>query len=1025
MSQSPPRIRLSLTVIYNSSDVVQNPTLVGQHLRSFHIHLPINAKMSFISPTRVRAVCSVPLNGVRLILYPHALRNFDHLALLSHAPQPVHTNLRAKTDRIRNSPELLETLRSFNIESITLEYYVTTGFLAALSPAQKPNSSKAPPTAVAPAKSKHANSPHAPTPPQAALLTSFRMTHTQPAGNSSTIDPHNQMKADYHSQRPRTQPASRNASSKSQSHQVFKQWHLPPVDLYYPGYPPDALPFNRPISQANTTTSLPTAPPRKKLKIMQPAYPETTTQTTSSSSDSSPPALLSRIGDTVSTTSNSGTSTPTSAHISHSPTVDTPPALLNRIKSAGPSTPLTTSFSPISTHTNMDASQQPALLARIELPLPTAEEVAAVNRSLLDRLDGEKKPATPMDVDMSPTSDLPNVYEGSASLVSTATSLLARLGAADKPELDEPSPGSGSTSQVMSQPQKVTAVSRGGSPNVNDTGPTLDSGSPEKPSWRSPKIVPQSPQPIEQMKRQKLTQTHEKVSSVPGKRAQDSTGSPRSLSSLVPAPKTGTDNSPSAISGEKNVPSHNEASCVAPAVVDSMTSTALNVVNAMRSTTPSSIQPTPSRDSSSQSDQRKRQFKPTSSILKDKLKHLNQSQSQSSSAPSSGQRSVISTPISNSGTSTPPPSTPSATTTIGGNGTGASSSNKKKTAVEGIAVKAPQGCLNTFQGQNNALNGTTQPTMPSKPPAKQIKRKEEQDARDGRDREKLRTDKGADVKASPSVRKGNGAPSPSLSLLSPSIRDDYSVEEKVQMFLDNYREEVDRVDRVEETQNSTHDTAMLNVEGTTVASNRVKVQKWKVRRETEGSVASQFAAMSQHKASVEGVTVVSGGGTTTPVVQEPGKECRREPSCSETREGTESEAARLTRELEQVKLALLQETQKREEAERVLADEKQRLTKDYDERLFKLWATKVEISNELTMKRWTVQILEDKQKVLEAAEAAARKELEEERRRRVEAEMLVDDIKRECREPFVAPALLEAFRIVSKVTTKVCEMEEG
>ncbi|KIY48580.1 hypothetical protein FISHEDRAFT_58866 [Fistulina hepatica ATCC 64428] len=54
---------------------------------------------------------------------------------------------------------------------------------------------------------------------------------------------------------------------------------------------------------------------------------------------------------------------------------------------------------------------------------------------------------------------------------------------------------------------------------------------------------------------------------------------------------------------------------------------------------------------------------------------------------------------------------------------------------------------------------------------------------------------------------------------------------------------------------------------------------------------------------------------------------------------------------------------------------------------------------------------------LEADLNYERQKLERERRRRAELEDFVDDVKRECREPFVVPALLEAFASVSKLST--------
>jgi len=50
-------------------------------------------------------------------------------------------------------------------------------------------------------------------------------------------------------------------------------------------------------------------------------------------------------------------------------------------------------------------------------------------------------------------------------------------------------------------------------------------------------------------------------------------------------------------------------------------------------------------------------------------------------------------------------------------------------------------------------------------------------------------------------------------------------------------------------------------------------------------------------------------------------------------------------------------------------------------------------------------------------------ELKEERERRAVAEETLKDIERECREPFVVPALLDAFITISKITSQAMDME--
>lgn len=45
------------------------------------------------------------------------------------------------------------------------------------------------------------------------------------------------------------------------------------------------------------------------------------------------------------------------------------------------------------------------------------------------------------------------------------------------------------------------------------------------------------------------------------------------------------------------------------------------------------------------------------------------------------------------------------------------------------------------------------------------------------------------------------------------------------------------------------------------------------------------------------------------------------------------------------------------------------------------------------------------------------KELDRERKKRIEVENILNDVERECRTPFVVPAMMEAFKTISKVTT--------
>ncbi|KAG5645396.1 hypothetical protein DXG03_006349 [Asterophora parasitica] len=53
---------------------------------------------------------------------------------------------------------------------------------------------------------------------------------------------------------------------------------------------------------------------------------------------------------------------------------------------------------------------------------------------------------------------------------------------------------------------------------------------------------------------------------------------------------------------------------------------------------------------------------------------------------------------------------------------------------------------------------------------------------------------------------------------------------------------------------------------------------------------------------------------------------------------------------------------------------------------------------------------------------AMQAELAEEKRKKAEVETALDDIKRECKEPFVVPAMIEAFYMISKITTQAMDL---
>jgi hypothetical protein len=51
-------------------------------------------------------------------------------------------------------------------------------------------------------------------------------------------------------------------------------------------------------------------------------------------------------------------------------------------------------------------------------------------------------------------------------------------------------------------------------------------------------------------------------------------------------------------------------------------------------------------------------------------------------------------------------------------------------------------------------------------------------------------------------------------------------------------------------------------------------------------------------------------------------------------------------------------------------------------------------------------------------------ELEAEQKRRLEMEAVVEDVKRECKAPFIVPALLETFVKISRATTAAINYED-
>lgn len=62
---------------------------------------------------------------------------------------------------------------------------------------------------------------------------------------------------------------------------------------------------------------------------------------------------------------------------------------------------------------------------------------------------------------------------------------------------------------------------------------------------------------------------------------------------------------------------------------------------------------------------------------------------------------------------------------------------------------------------------------------------------------------------------------------------------------------------------------------------------------------------------------------------------------------------------------------------------------------------------------------------LNALSADFRAKVEEEQAARHRAEEILQDFKRECREPFIVPALLDMFQDISKLTSIAMEEEEG
>lgn len=53
---------------------------------------------------------------------------------------------------------------------------------------------------------------------------------------------------------------------------------------------------------------------------------------------------------------------------------------------------------------------------------------------------------------------------------------------------------------------------------------------------------------------------------------------------------------------------------------------------------------------------------------------------------------------------------------------------------------------------------------------------------------------------------------------------------------------------------------------------------------------------------------------------------------------------------------------------------------------------------------------------MKARLASSETELESERTKRLQAEQYLRDVERECRSPFVVPALLKAFKAISQMT---------
>ena len=139
---------------------------------------------------------------------------------------------------------------------------------------------------------------------------------------------------------------------------------------------------------------------------------------------------------------------------------------------------------------------------------------------------------------------------------------------------------------------------------------------------------------------------------------------------------------------------------------------------------------------------------------------------------------------------------------------------------------------------------------------------------------------------------------------------------------------------------------------------------------------------------------------------------------AETHEKTlRSEQAKREQIEEELKEEIMTRERVEEDERNIRAHVEEQLLGDLQEEDENHRALQVKMEDERTKR-------EELERRMERERTRFEEELMRERRQRMDAEATLEDVKRECQSPFIVPALLEAFAVISDLTSRAMEVDD-